>query len=133
MISKNQHDFAYISAHFLLKNLLINNSLFLIIRTNFMLSTFFIATFSALILEGEPKTTTSVSQPSIIIKGPSLSKNNKAEVTFNKLRLSKNTDVTVMKLDKVSSQPKNKNPGISGWSKDKEAEDFKNGNPDWVK
>tara|TARA_Y100001934_G_scaffold32201_1_gene36048 strand:+ start:243 stop:539 length:297 start_codon:yes stop_codon:yes gene_type:complete len=98
-----------------------------------MLSTFFIATFSALILEGEPKTTTSVSQPSIIIKGPSLSKNNKAEVTFNKLRLSKNTDVTVMKLDKVSSQPKNKNPGISGWSKDKEAEDFKNGNPDWVK
>ena len=98
-----------------------------------MLSTFFIATFSALILEGEPKKTTSASQPPIIIKGPSLSKNNKAEETFKKSGFSKNIDVTVMKLDKVSSQPKNNKPGISGWSKDKELKDFKNGNPDWVK
>ena len=97
-----------------------------------MLSTFFIATFSALILEGEPKTTTSVSQPSII-KGPSSSKNNKAEETFNKLGLPKNIDLTVMKLDKVSSQPKNNKRGISGWSKDKEVQDVKNGNPDWMK
>ena len=98
-----------------------------------MLSTFFIATFSALILEGEPKKTTSVSQPSIIIKGPSLSKNNKAEETFNKSGLAKNIDVTVMKIDKVSSQPKNNKVGISGWSKDEEVKDFKNGNPDWMK
>lgn len=95
-----------------------------------MLSIFFLAAFSAIILEGEPKTDVLAAKPEVISKVSAFKNKN-----FNTEKEDKYTKIAVTTLKKHPIPATKTEVEISGWSKDMYLKDLKEGdpNPAWMK
>jgi len=95
-----------------------------------MLSIFFLAAFSVIILEGEPKTDVLAAKPEVISKVSAFKNKN-----LNTEKEDKYTKIAVTTLKKHPIPATKTEVGISGWSKDMDLKDLKEGdpNPAWVK
>lgn len=100
-----------------------------------MLSAFFIAAFSTIILEGEPKTNVLAAKPvAISIVSGFKNKSPETMILYSD-KEHKNINIAVTTLKKRPVSALNIDKEISGWSKDMDLKDLKEGdpNPSWMK
>ena len=100
-----------------------------------MLSILFIAAFSAIILEGGPGTEVLAAKPEAISKVSEIKNKGLEPNNLNSQKGDKHTNIVVTTLKKHPIPATDIEVGISGWSKDKEVKDLKEGdpNPGWMK
>ena len=100
-----------------------------------MLSAFFLATFSAIILEGEPKAKVLAAKPSIISTVSGFKNESPKTINLYSDKGQKYINIAVTTLKKEPVPAPNINREISGWSKDMDLKDLKEGdpNPTWMK
>ena len=100
-----------------------------------MFGLFFLVTFSAIILEGEPKSSVVAEKPGIISKASILKNETPKLKNLYKGKVDKDLNIAVTVLKRAPRPPSDIKGKISGWSKDLDFNDLKEGgpNPAWVK